>query len=331
VIAELSRRLENEPGFAGVTFAAALPGTYHPLRQIEMQRGTEPPSIIEANTEGNRVRIASVDIDYFDAFRLPLTAGRVFHAGDAGASQGVVVINESMAQNIGGNPVGVRVRFAGNGDDEPGPWHEVVGVTANMGLTSTYLGEADFMYMPVSADEARFAAIRVNGDGASFAPRLREVATQVDPGLRLYDVLPLREVIRRHDLPTLQMTLVGIGVVLLAIMISAASLHALMSVAVALRTREIGIRLAIGANPRAVLAALFGRAAKQIGAGIVIGNVLVLMLLSILGIEEVRISALILPMLTASTVMALVGLAACLVPGRRALRVQPTVALKEAR
>jgi ABC-type antimicrobial peptide transport system permease subunit len=200
-----------------------------------------------------------------------------------------------------------------------------------MGLTSTYLGEADFMYLPVSADEARFAAIRVTGDGASFAPRLREVATQVDPGLRLYDVLPLREVIRRHDLPTLQMTLVGIGVVLLAIMISAASLHALMSVAVALRTREIGIRLAIGANPRAVLAALFGRAAKQIGAGIVIGNVLVLMLLSNLGIEEVRISALILPMLTASTVMALVGLAACLVPGRRALRVQPTVALKEAR
>jgi putative ABC transport system permease protein len=104
-----------------------------------------------------------------------------------------------------------------------------------------------------------------------------------------------------------------------------------MSVSVALRTREIGIRLAIGANPRAVLAALFGRAAKQIGAGIVIGNVLVLLLLSNLGIEEVRISALIPPMLIASTVMALVGLAACLVPGRRALRVQPTVALKEAR
>jgi hypothetical protein len=331
VIAELSRRLENEPGFAGVTFSAALPGTYHPLRQIEMQRGTEPPSIIEANTEGNRVRIASVDMDYFDAFRLPLTAGRVFHAGDAGASQGVVVINESMAQNIGGNPVGVRVRFAAGGDEEPGAWYEVVGVTGNMGLSSTYLGEADFMYLPVSADEAQFAAVRVNGDAASFAPRLREVAMQVDPGLRLYDVLPLREVIRRHDLPTLQMTFVGIGVVLLAIIISAASLHALMSVAVALRTREIGIRLAIGANPRAVLAALFGRAAKQIGAGIVIGNVLVLLLLSNLGIEEVRISALIPPMLIASAVMALVGLGACLVPGRRALRVQPTVALKEAR
>jgi predicted permease len=331
VIAELSRRLENEPDVARVTFAAALPGTYYPLRQIEMQRGTEPPSIIEANTEGNRVRIALVGIDFFDTFRLPLTAGRVFHAGDPGASHGVVVINESMAQNIGGNPIGVRVRFAAGADDEAGAWYEVVGVTGNMGLTSTYLGEADFMYLPVAAGEAQFAAVRVNGDAASFAPRLRAVAMQVDPGLRLYDVLPLREVIRRHDLPTLQMTFVGVGVVLLAIMISAASLHALMSVAVALRTREIGIRLAIGANPRAVLAALFGRAAKQIGAGIVIGNVLVVLLLSNMGIEEVRISALIPPMLIASAVMAVVGVGACLVPGRRALRVQPTVALKEAR
>src|SRR5690606_23050675 len=130
----------------------------------------------------------------------------------------------------------------------------------------TSRGEADFMFMPVSAADARFVAVRVNGDAASFAPQLRTIVTQVDPGLRLYDVLSLREVIRRADLPIIQGIMIGIGVVLLAIILSAASLYALMSVAVARRTREIGIRVAIGATPREILSSLFARAAAQVGA-----------------------------------------------------------------
>jgi putative ABC transport system permease protein len=118
-------------------------------------------------------------------------------------------------------------------------------------------------------------------------------------------------------------------VILLAIFLSAASLYALMSVAVTRRTREIGIRIAIGADPRAVLPALFARSATQIGAGIVIGNVLTALLLSLI-VDEVRPSTVALPMLIASVVMALVGGAACFVPGRRALRIEPTEALKQA-
>ncbi|HEX2166034.1 MAG TPA: ABC transporter permease [Longimicrobiales bacterium] len=331
VIAELSQRLENEPGVIGVTVAAALPGTYHPLRQVEVQRGAEGPVLVAANTEGNRVRIASVGADFFETFRIPVAAGRAFHAGDVGAQNGVVVINESMAQNLGGNPIGVRLRYAGRDDAEPGPWYEVVGVVGNLGLTPTARGEADYMFFPVSAADARFVAVHVTGDAMSFAPQLRTIAAQVDPGLRMYDVLSLREVIRRYDLPALQIVLIGVGVVLLAILLSAASLYALMSVAVALRTREIGIRVAIGASSRAVLSSLFARAAAQIGAGIIIGNLLVVVIIPFIGIQNIRASVVIPPMLIASAVMALVGFVACLVPGRRALRVEPTVALKAAR
>lgn len=328
-VAELSRRLENEPDVTGVTVAAALPGTYHALRQVEVQREMEAPALLDTNIEGNRVRIASVGIDYFDTFRIPLEAGRAFHAGDIDAENGVVIINESMAQNIGGNPVGVRVRVAASTHDA-GPWHEVVGVVSNLGLAPTGSGESDFMFFPVSGADASFVAIHVIGDANSFAPRLQALAVQVDPGLRLYDVLSLREVIRRYDLPNVHATLMGIGVVLLAIILSAASLYALMSVGVALRTREIGIRVAIGASSRDVLSSLFSRAATQIGAGILIGNVLAIVLLSIM-IDEVRFSVVIPPMVIGSLVMALVGLTACMVPGRRALRVQPTVALKATR
>jgi predicted permease len=331
VIAELSRRLKNEPAVTGVGVTAALPGTYHRLRTVEAQRGAEPPFIVDTNTEGGRVRVASVGVEFFDAFRVPTIAGRTFRATDVGAQNGVVVINEAMARNIGGNPVGARVRFAAAAEGEPGPWNDVIGVVENLGLAPTGRGEADFMFLPVSAADAAFVGVRVNGDAASFAPRLRTIATQVDRGLRLYDVMSLREVIRREDLPIIQGILIGIGVVLLAIFLSAASLYALMSVAVARRTREIGIRVAIGATPREVLSSLFKRAAAQVGVGIVIGNILVVLLLSNIGVEDVQIRVVILPMLIASAVMALVGFTACLAPGRRALRVQPTVALKEAR
>ena len=333
VIEELSRRLSNEPAVTGVAVAAELPGTYHPLRTVEAQRGEEPPFIVDTNTENSRVRIGFVGAGYFEALRLPVLAGRTFRPSDVDAPARVVVINRAMAQNIGGNALGVRVRFAHAAEGEPGPWNEVIGIVGDLGLTPTSRGEADFMFMPVSAADARFVAVRVNGDAASFAPQLRTIVTQVDPGLRLYDVLSLREVIRRADLPIIQGIMIGIGVVLLAIILSAASLYALMSVAVARRTREIGIRVAIGATPREILSSLFARAAAQVGAGIVTGNVILLLLLTFV-FDEMQPGAIplvVLLMIIASAAMTFVGLAACMVPGMRALRVQPTVALKEAR
>lgn len=340
MIAELSRRLKNEPSVTGVAVTDALPGTYHERRTVEVHRGAAPPSIVDTNTEGSHVRVGSVGVEFFDAFRVPIIAGRPFRASDVGAQNGVVIVNQAMARNIGGNPVGARVRFAAAAEGEPGPWKEVIGVAENLGLTPTGDGEADFMFVPVSSADAPFVAVRVNGDAASFAPQLRTIATQVDPGLRLYDVMSLREVIRREDLPTIQVTLIGIGVVLLAIILSAACLYALMSVAVARRTREIAIRVAIGASSRAVLSSLFARAAAQVGVGIVIGNALIVLLLlivvddngsRIVPLEPAAIGRLILLMILASVAITMVGLAACLVPARRALRVQPTVALKEAR
>lgn len=230
----------------------------------------------------------------------------------------------------GCNPMGARLRVAAYGDGEPGPWLEVVGVAGNFGLTPTGSGEADYMYTPASPADARYVVLRVHGDAAAFAPRLRTLAMQVDPDLRLRDVLSLREVVRQQDRSMIQATLTGLGVVLLAVALSAASLYALMSVAVALRTREIGIRLAIGANSRAVLSALFRRAAAQVGIGILVGNAVVLVLLFVV-VDEVRAMFVLPPMVGASAVMLLVGVVACLVPARRALRIQPTTALKEAR
>jgi predicted permease len=331
VMDELSRRLLDEPEVAAVTVANALPGLYHPLARVEAQRESETPFVVQANTEGQRVRVAAVGPGYFAAFQAPLISGREFRTADIGAAHHVAVISQSMARNIGGNAMGVRVRLAAEGEEEPGPWHEVVGVVTDFGLTPTARGEADFMYTPLAPAEASWMVLRVNGAANAYAQRLRTIAMQVDPSLRLHDVLSLREKIRREDQGLISMVLIGIAVVLLIVGLSAASLYALMSVAVALRTREIGIRVAIGANPRAVLTSLFRRVAVQVGIGVVAGNIVVGIALNMMMEDVIRPGAVLPPMAAASLVMLLVGLCACLVPARRALRIQPTDALKEAR
>jgi putative ABC transport system permease protein len=330
VVDELSRRLLDEPDVAGVSVTSALPGLDHPLARIEAQRESGTPFLVQANTEGQRVRVGGVGPGFFEAFQVPVLSGREFRTSDVGAVHHVVIINESLARNVGGNAIGMRVRFATVGDEEPGPWHEIIGVVRNFGLTPTTRGEADFMYTPVSAAEAAWMVLRVHGGADAYAHRLRTVAMQVNPSLRLHDVLSLREKIRREDQDIINMVLMGIAVVLLIVGLSAASLYALMSVAVALRTREIGIRVAIGASPRAVLTSLFRRVATQVGLGIVAGNAIVGAVLIMMLEEVIRPGAVLLPMAAASVVMLLVGLGACLVPAQRALRIQPVDAIKGA-
>jgi hypothetical protein len=336
LVGELERRLEAESEVVAVTFADALPAMNYPAMQVELQRGTEPPVIVGTTLETDQVLTSAVDAGFFEAFRVPVTAGRAFHSGDVGSGHAVVIINQSLASSIGGNPLGVRLRLVtGNQeqDQEPGPWLEVVGVVRDIGLDPTPLGEAGIMYSPASVallPGRPHVAVRVRGDAREFEHNLRAAAAQVAPDLRLYDVMTLDDVIRLDAFDGILITASILIPVLLVLLLSAAALFALMSVAVARRTREIGIRLAIGASPRALLTALFKRAAVQIGAGIVAGNLLVLALMSLI-VDEVNVVPTALPMLAASLIMVIVGLTACFLPARRALAVQPTEALNGAR
>lgn len=336
VYEELKRRLENEGAVTAVTYGTALPGMYHLLRQVEAQRGSEPPFLVDAKIEGDRVETTSVDVDYFETLRMPLVAGRAFHGGDL-AAQNVAIINETLAQNMGGNPLGVRIRYVAGGAGLPeSPWYEVVGVVrdaavqARNGLDRSRRAEPDQVFLPAAVADVSplYVAIHMRGDAGMFASRMRALSAQIEPGLRLYDLLPLNEVVRRRELPELQGMLAMIGITLLMLALSAAGLYSLLSVAVTRRTREIGIRLAIGASPRAVVAALFRRAATQVGVGIVIANALLPPFMMALGISELPTRFLIQIMLIASGGMLLTGLAACGIPVRRALRIQPAEAVK---
>jgi predicted permease len=325
---EFRRRILAEPGVTAVTFADALPGMSHPMVELEAQRGGEPVFLVNANRDGN-AHTSKVDINFFDAFNIPIVAGRGFRAGDAESPEAPVVINVSLARNIGGNPLGVRLRTRGTGGAQPGSWHTVVGVHQNLEMDPTGRGETDMIVMPSSLADAFPAtvAIHMNRPITGFAPRLNAIARDIDPGLRLYDPSTLSELIRRRDMPGILASFGAIGTAALAVILSAAGLYALVSVSVTRRTREVGIRLALGASTFSVLRSVFARSAAQVGIGILVGNILIVALISLMT-NELRLQVLG-PMAGVSLIMVLVGVVACAMPVRRMLRVQPTDAFRE--
>jgi putative ABC transport system permease protein len=326
---ELARRLRQEPGVTHVTFGDRLPAMSPDIRPVEVQRGNEEPVRLQGNYDG-LIAIAAVGLGYHDAFGAELVAGRGLDSGDAGAANRPVLVNEAFMREVGANPVGARVRtLPPRGGTEPGPWHEIVGVVSDMGMDPTDRGEAEYMYRAVSVAELDpvVVAVRVAGDASPLAPRVAALVREVDPGLQLRDVRGLEEIIRQRNTPMYVGTAVFAVVLLGALVFSAAGLYALMAVAVARRTREIGIRVALGANPKRVLRTVFARAGRQLGGGIVAGNSIILFVAWRAGggVSPDLVVAL----LVVSLIMTAVGVLACAGPASRALRVQPTDALRQ--
>jgi putative ABC transport system permease protein len=326
---ELARRLREEPGVTHVTFGDRVPGASPHLRPVEVQQGDAPPTRLPGNYDGY-IATAEVGVGYHEAIGAEVVAGRALHAGDAGAANRPAVVNEAFMRKLGSSPVGARVRLLPrSGETEPGPWHEIVGVTADVGMDPTGGGEAEYLYRAISAAELDpiVVAVRVAGNAAPLAPRVAALVREVDPGLQLRDVVTLERIIARRQTPMIA-SVIAVGIILLvALVFSAAGLYALMSVAVTRRTREIGIRVALGASPHRVLRSVFARAGRQLGGGIIAGNVIILLLIWRIG-GEVRADA-ILALVIVSIVMAAVGVLACSGPARRALRVQPADALRQ--
>jgi putative ABC transport system permease protein len=326
---ELARRLREEPGVTHVTFGNRLPAMSPELTPVEVQLDGAEPVRLQGNYDGY-IAAADVGAGYHDAFGAELVAGRALHSGDPGAPNRPVLVNEAFMKEVGTNPVGARVRrLPRRGEGEAGPWHEIVGVVGDLGMDPTDRGEAEYMYRAVSVAELDpvIVAVRVAGDAAPLAPRVATLARQVDPGLQLRGMKTLAEVVRQRQVPAIVGTSVFGTILLVALIFSAAGLYALMSVAVARRTREIGIRIALGADSRRVLRTVFARAGRQLGGGILAGNGIVLFLVWKSGggvSAEIAIALVIV-----SIIMAAVGVLACAAPARRALRVQPTEALRQ--
>ncbi len=326
---EFARRLREEPGVTHVTHGDCLPTMPPEWVAVEMQQDGAPPARLHGNYEGG-FAMAAVGAGYHEAFGAKIVAGRGLHSADAGALNGPVVVNEAFMRVVGRNPVGARVRTLQRGSErEPGPWHEIVGVVTDLGmLFPADWGGAAYIYRAASAAELDpvMVAVRVTGDAAPLAPRIAALAWQVDAGLHLRDIVTLDDIVAQEHMRMMGGSIVFGSVLLVALVFCAAGLYALMAVAVARRTREIGIRIALGATPRHVLGSVFARAGRQLGGGVIAGNSLILLLAW--RADSLTADLLVWSAIT-SVIMAAVGVLACAAPARRALRVQPTEALRQ--
>ena len=324
--AEMERRVSAEPAVAGLTFADRLPGTSHPGWRIEIEgeaaRGTTPLRL--------DVTSASVAINFFDVLGAPMIAGRPFTAADLGSPRGVVIVNQSFANDVigGQNPIGRRIRRAAAHDTQtPGPWLEVVGVVPDLGMVGRD-GRSAGLYHPVSADTASplRIAIRLRESPAAFSARLWTVASGVDPTLRLSELMPLDAVGASEVNQSRYLSRALAVLSAIALLLSLTAIYAVMAYTVSTRTREIGLRVALGADRRRLIAVILRRPLAQVGGGIAIGGFLVAVIF--LAVFESMPTATEAALIAAYCVLMMgVCLLACVVPTRRALRIEPARAL----
>jgi len=325
---EFAGRLRNEPGVTYVTYGDRLPTMSPEWVSLEMEQDGAPPVRLLGNYEGG-FAMAAVGAGYHDAFGAAIVAGRALHAADAGAPNGPVVVNEAFMRVVGRNPVGARIRpLQRGGEGEAGPWHEIVGVVSDLWTFPADWSGAAYLYRAASVAEVDpvVVAVRVAGDAALLAPRVDALARQVDAGLHLRDIVTFDDIVAQEQMRMAVGSVIFGSVLLVALVFSAAGLYALMAVAVARRTREIGVRVALGANPRDVLRSVFARAGRQLGGGIIAGNSLIVFFA---WRADSLTADLVVSSVITSVIMAAVGVLACAVPARRALRIQPAEALRQ--
>jgi putative ABC transport system permease protein len=323
--AEAVRQIDAEFGAAAVTFAAALPGA-EPLTFVEMEEGAAGGPRVRRYVRANQV-----DRAFFEVFDVSALAGRTFDGRDFGAAATAVVDQAFVRQVIGdGKAIGRRVRPVPARGSDAGPWYEIVGIVSDR-PANTSQGR---MYVPAQPSARGAAspiqlALKAGPDPASMARRLQEIGTNLDPTLRLETVRPLDEVYAETQMSR-NLTSYALAIVTLSVLVlSAAGLYALMSFTVARRRREIGIRTALGALPGRLLTSIFARALWQIAAGVVVGVTAALVLHRTLNIEVEggwHIPG-ILP--AAALFVMMIGLLAAAGPARRAVRVDPTEALRD--
>ena len=360
---EVRRRVAAQPGVGGVTFTEDLPTTNHPQKIIEMgydlstgaSAKSDLSTVASAKAEPplREATVAAVDPSYFEVLDAPVLAGRGFTAADAVPGTRVAIVDQGFVDQIlqGRNAVGQQVRFRypapslrpwgpGNPDDPAGPgdWYEVIGVVRELGVGApTQAGRAAGFYIPSKPDLFDQVHMMVHvrgGDPMTLAPQVRAAATAVDPSLRLVNVRRVNEA--NNDVLWVMTLWLRITVVLsaVAIVLSLAGIYAVLSFTVARRTREIGVRVALGASRRRVVVATFRRPLMQVALGVVIGTAIIFTAATLIqdtefpGSEsELTLQGMAM-IIGYGIVMLGVCMLGCVVPTRRALNIEPTIALR---
>jgi putative ABC transport system permease protein len=278
-----------------------------------------------------RTARAAITPAYLQTLRIPLVQGRSFSSTDTADVPAIAVINREMARRHwpAGDAIGKRIRLA---PASTGPWIEIVGIAEDVRSSDADAGPIPQIYVPAAQSTERSIGIILRTDGtrpADLTAAIRAHVARLDNELPVFDVATMEEVLFA-DLGSTYL-LVGLlaAVALIALALAAGGVYGVIAYSVSQRTREIGIRMALGANPRTVVATMLKNAALAlcIGGFMGVGGGFGLVYLTSSALGEIDPSDPVVYGVVLSF-LASVAFLASYVPARRALRVDPIVALK---
>jgi len=318
--------VERVAAVAGVTAAATT--DYLPLNhETDMVTFTPPGREPTASEPMPSAVTNSVSPGYFAVMRIPVRAGRPFTDGDRAGAARVVAINETLARNYwpDADPVGRTIRLEDVGIAT------IVAVVGDTKYEDLAAGAGAQIYLPQAQAPSRYLRViaRTVGDPSAMVATVSEAVWRVDPNLPLVEIRPLEQVVRDFLLPQTALSATLSGLALGALLLAVLGVYGLMSFFVSRRRHEIGIRMALGASRRSVLALVVGRGFRLAAAGLVGGlagavalaQVMASLLFGVGALDPVAFAAV-------PAVLLAVALLSCYLPARRAAAIDPVASLR---
>jgi putative ABC transport system permease protein len=324
---QLLERVRAVPGVEAATVASSFPFSGGQQARIEI----EGRPVVDRVRAPRAFAVAIAD-EYFATLQVSLRQGRAFSAADGRAGAEVAIVNERFAAQMfdGENPIGRRFRLLS--DDRTTPWLTVVGVAPSIRQNDPQQVEPEpVLYQPFRQDPPRSVGlmVRTAGRPAGIARALRDAVRQVNADQPLYNLKTYDEVL--DDVSWLWRVFGTLFAVFaaIALLLSAIGLYAVTAYSVAQRTQEIGVRIALGARRGQVSWMILRRGLAQLGLGLAIGLVAAWFASGVLNQLLVQLSARDpLTFFVITALLVVITAAACLIPARRAMRVDPSIALR---
>ena len=330
---ELLRRMQAIPGveLAGLTsvLPTAVPDDDNNIVMVIEGR----PIVSSEDLRAERIRVSP---DYFRVIEAPLVRGRFFMEGDEDGKQAVVIIDQATALRYWPNqdPLGRRLRLGLNPTPQgtPQPWMTVVGIVKNIKSDGLDIDGVPHVYVPTyqSLDRTLGVVLRTSLPASLLEPQIRHEVQSVDPGLPVFHVSSMNEVIDTSLAPRrFTADMVG-GFAALAIFLASLGIYGLLAYMVGQRSREIGVRMALGAQPTDIVKLILGKGVVVATAGIVAGVVFAastasLMATLLYGVRPHDPAVFIVVPL----ILLAVAILASYIPAWRATKVDPIIALRE--
>ncbi|HSF23309.1 MAG TPA: ABC transporter permease, partial [Blastocatellia bacterium] len=279
--------------------------------------------------DDNSINTNTVGPNYFETMGIRLLRGRLFEAQDTEDKPRVVIVNEEFERRhlAGQDAMGKRLSLGG----PKGPWHEVTGIVRDSKYVTLGESPTPMAYFPLQQNHETGVTlvVRTTGDPLSAAAAVRQKVQSLEKNLPITSIRPMNELVG-SSLYAARMGAIMVGVFgALALLLAAVGLYGVMSFSVSRRTREFGIRVALGAQSSDVFRLVIGDGALLVAAGIALGlgaaavltRFLTSFLYDIAAVDTLTFASI--PMM-----LTLVALAACYVPARRAMRTDPMLALR---